>query len=302
MTAKIALCFIIGKKHVLYKEHIWRNWIEYNKDIINIYFHYDEYNKIKSDWIKKYSMPEKYLQKTEYFNVVPAYMSLMSFAYMHDKHNEWFCFLTESCCPLISPEQFRHLFLSNSQKSYFKWKPAYWNIDLHKRANLKHLNKRFHLSNDPWFILCRYHVCKCLQFMIDYHHLYLLICKGGLANESIFAIMLETYLELGELSRNKIINVSSTLCNWDKMSSTTSPYIFENNSQYEIDYILSNKNENSIFIRKVYPNFSDKLITFFILTGEKPQKERWGFILLFFVYLSFIYFIFILRKIDLFFY
>jgi len=289
MTSKVALCFIIGHSHSLYKEKIWRNWIEPNKDIINIYFHYTEYKKIKSDWIKRYAIPEKYVQKTTYFNVVPAYMSLMSFGYINDKKNEWFCFLTDSCCPLMNPEQFRHYFLNNSLKSIFRWKPAYWNIEYHKRGNLKHFEKRFHLANDPWFILCRYHVCKCEQFMIDYNHYYKLICKGGLANESIFAIMLETYLELGKFARNKIINVSSTLCNWEKMSSPTSPYVFENGDKYEIDYIMKNREENSIFIRKISDKFPDKLMSYLIMMGERPKKERWGFILLGGVYLSLLY-------------
>ena len=42
---KVALCFIISYEHVLQKEHYWINWIEQNKDLFNIYFHYKK--KIK---------------------------------------------------------------------------------------------------------------------------------------------------------------------------------------------------------------------------------------------------------------
>ena len=45
---KIALCFIINYDHILNKEDIWREWIEPNKDIINVYFYYKDFNKIKS--------------------------------------------------------------------------------------------------------------------------------------------------------------------------------------------------------------------------------------------------------------
>ena len=43
------LCFIISYDHILNKEELWREWIEPNKDIINVYFYYKELQKIK-DW------------------------------------------------------------------------------------------------------------------------------------------------------------------------------------------------------------------------------------------------------------
>ena len=45
---KVALCFIISYDHILNKEHIWRKWIDYNKDIINVYFYYKDIKKINS--------------------------------------------------------------------------------------------------------------------------------------------------------------------------------------------------------------------------------------------------------------
>jgi hypothetical protein len=44
------------------------------------------------------------------------------------------------------------------------WKPAWWNIDFHKRANLAKLPKEFHLANDPWFTLNKEHVLQILTF------------------------------------------------------------------------------------------------------------------------------------------
>ena len=43
---KVALCFIINYHQILNKENIWIKWIEKNKDIINVYFHYRDYNSI----------------------------------------------------------------------------------------------------------------------------------------------------------------------------------------------------------------------------------------------------------------
>ena len=86
---KIALCFIISYDHILNKEHIWRNWINENKDIINVYFYYKDITKIKSEWILQHVIPEEYIQKTSYFHVIPAYISLMNYAFIHDDKNQW---------------------------------------------------------------------------------------------------------------------------------------------------------------------------------------------------------------------
>ena len=61
---KVALCFIINYEHKLHKEEIWKEWINSNKDIINIYFFYKDYNKINSEWIKQHAIPLKYICNT----------------------------------------------------------------------------------------------------------------------------------------------------------------------------------------------------------------------------------------------
>ena len=104
---KVALCFIINYEHILNKENIWREWIEPNKDIINVYFYYKNLTKIKSEWILKHTIPPNLIHETSYYHVIPAYLSIMNFAYTQDKENQWFCMLTDSCCPIISPKKFR---------------------------------------------------------------------------------------------------------------------------------------------------------------------------------------------------
>jgi hypothetical protein len=159
---KVALCFLISYEHILHKEQLWIDWIKPNQDIINVYFHYKDINMIKSPWIKMYTIPPKLVQQTTYFNVVSAYMSILCYAYNHDIKNLWFCLLTDSCVPIISPEKFRKIFFEHYQASIIKCKPAYWNITIHRRANLRLLDKEYWLANDPWFTLCRDHVHKCI--------------------------------------------------------------------------------------------------------------------------------------------
>jgi hypothetical protein len=257
---KVALCFIISYKHILNKEQLWINWIKENQDIINVYFHYKDINLIKSPWIKTYSIPPKYVQPTTYYNVVPAYMSLLFYAFHHDLENKWFCMLTDSCVPIISPAKFRQMFFDNYRTSVFSWKPAYWNIDMHRRANLRLLQKEYRLANDPWFTLSRAHVHKCIIFMATKNGIYQLVNEGGLANESIFAIIFQTFNDL--TAKDKLLNSVSTITDWSRMSSPTSPYLFKEATPENINIIsnLLKENPNAIFLRKVDRSFPDESI------------------------------------------
>lgn len=258
---KVALCFIISYQHVLNKEQLWIDWIKPNQDIINVYFHYKDINLIKSPWIKLYTIPPKMIQHTSYYNVVPAYMAILSYAYEHDKENIWFCLLTDSCVPIISPKKFREMFFNHYQASLIKCKPAYWNITIHRRANLRLLKKEFWLANDPWFTLCRYHVHKCILFLTLKTGVYKQINMGGLANESIFAIILQTFGELTNPMR--LINESATLSDWTRMASPTSPYLFKDATPENINIIsnLLKENKYTMFLRKVHSSFPDSSIT-----------------------------------------
>lgn len=257
---KVALCFIISYEHVLNKEQLWIDWIKPNQDIINIYFHYKDINKIKSPWIKLYTISPRYIQNTTYYNVVPAYMSILTHAYEHDKENTWFCLLTDSCVPIISPEKFREMFNNHYQASIIKCRPAYWDITLHRRANLRLLSREFWLANDPWFTLCRDHVYKCILFLTYKTQTFNQINMGGLANESLFAIILQTFNELTNPMR--LINYSATLCDWTRMATPTSPYLFKDATPENINIITKQLKENkyAMFLRKVHKDFPDSAI------------------------------------------
>ena len=257
---KVALCFLISYEHVLHKEQLWIDWIKPNQDIINVYFHYKDINMIKSPWIKMYTIPPKLVQQTTYFNVVAAYMSILAYSYNHDKNNLWFCLLTDSCVPIISPEKFRKLFFEHYQASIIKCKPAYWNITIHRRANLRLLDKEYWLSNDPWFTLCRDHVHKCILFLTVKNNIYQKINMGGLANESVFAIILQTFGELNNPLR--MINESSTVSDWTRMASPTSPHFFKEGTEENINIIcdILKENKYTLFLRKVHKTFPDSVI------------------------------------------
>lgn len=288
---KVALCFMISYDHILNKEEIWRAWIRENEDIINVYFFYKDQNKITSSWILEHCIPNSCIYKTSYFHVIPAYLSLMHYAFQEDRENQWFCFLTESCCPIISPQRFRYLFFQNYNKTIMSWKKAWWNLTFHKRANLALLPKELHLGNDPWFIMKREHIQLCLNYIQKKQPVVKLICDGGLANESLFAIILHSY---GELQSMNVLNSTTHVADWSRMMNATSPYLFSYVSERDIEFIETTIQTSpyTIFIRKVSPNFSDETLKHYIYEYQKEKYESFtlykfhyfnSFIILFFI-------------------
>lgn len=263
---KIALCFIISYDHILNKENLWREWIEPNKDIINVYFYYKDLKKIKSPWILKHALPTTCIHETSYYHVIPAYISLMQYALKYD--NQWVCLLTDSCCPIISPNRFRSLFYQFWNRSIMSWKPAWWNINVHKRANLALLPEELRLGNDPWFTIKRENVEQILYFTKKYTEVVKIICNGGLANESLFAIILYGYKQLE--TKGSVINAVTHLADWTRMGSATSPYIFKHANEDDIQFIEENlvKNRYAMFIRKVSTDFPDDILRTYIFKKD----------------------------------
>jgi hypothetical protein len=261
---KIALCFIISYEHILNKEEIWKEWIEPNKDIINVYFYYKDFNKIKSQWIREHTIPPNYIHETDYLHIIPAYLSIIRFALNQDSQNNWFCMLTDSCCPIISPKKFRDLFYNNYNKSILKWSSAWWNPAKRKRANLYLLPKEFHLGNDPWFVLNKEHVLQILTFVDTKRDITRIICSGNIANESLFAIILYSYRQL-EVN-GPVISEITHIADWNRNTTATSPHVFKEGNEVDIKFIDSSleKNQYAIFIRKVSPEFPNDILKRYI--------------------------------------
>ena len=88
-----------------------------------------------------------------------------------------------------------------------------------------------------------------------------MICNGGLANESIFAIILQSFYQLPQIK-----NENTHATDWSRMSSATSPHLFKYGSKRDIDFIREFKkiNKYTMFLRKVDPLFPDDIIREFI--------------------------------------
>jgi hypothetical protein len=154
------------------------------------------------------------------------------------------------------------------------WKPAWWNVDFHKRSNLRKLSKELHLANEPWFIMKREHVCQILSFVNIKKDITHTICCGGIANESLFAIILYCYKQLD--LHGSVIKSVTHLTDWSRMTTTTSPHIFKQCNKMDITFIDSELSNNNyaIFIRKISPEFPDKILKSYIYNLNKDENQR----------------------------
>ena len=201
----------------------------------------------------------------------------MNFAVKHDTDNQWFCMLTDSCCPIISPKKFRYLFFKYYNKSILHCRKSWWNNNLHKRANLELLPQELQLANDPWFVMKRENVLQCLHFTYTQEKLMKTICGGDVANESLFAIIMHLYKQLNIQGKKKpVISCSTHLTDWSRMTSTTSPHLFKNANENDITFIESELKNNkfSIFIRKISPEFPNDTLRYYIYKFSKNEDDK----------------------------
>jgi hypothetical protein len=152
------------------------------------------------------------------------------------------------------------------------WKKAWWNTNFIKRANLHLLQPEYRLSNTPWFVLSKNDAKRCLLYSNVNNKIFKLICRGNVANESIFAIMLQSQKVL-----KNVLNKDTTITEWSRTESPTSPHLFKEGDSQDIVFIndFLKKNKYSIFLRKVDEVFPDSILESFALK-KLDRKEYWN--------------------------
>jgi hypothetical protein len=233
-----------------------------------VYFHVKDVNQIASPWIREHMVHASFLVPTDYLHVVPAYLSLMKYALQRDKRTQWICFLTDSCAPLVSPAAFRRRFFSCYKETFMAWKPAWWDVNWVKRANLHQLPAEFRLANTPWFVLCRRDADLCLGYVKRHATKAKIIMDGPVANESLFAIVMYATRRL-----DKIRNEETTLADWTRMPNAMSPYLFEEDSEVNRAFLQKNRTTSTLFLRKVGPDFP--LANYVDMTERKTREDGW---------------------------
>jgi hypothetical protein len=93
------------------------------------------------------------------------------------------------------------------------------------------------------------------------------------ANESLFAVVFKKFGTLGKGGR--IINAVSTLTDWSRMTSATSPYVFLKDSLENRTFIEKGLRENqyAVFLRKVAPTFPEDVLAGYIFRDTPIRKK-----------------------------
>ena len=256
MTTCLCLClcvFVTNQSHVFSQPQVWSRWLaDGNTTRIHIYIHakYPQQLRIPPDlqpWctVLPTSIP------TSYLYMVPAYEYAMHYILHASKNNAWIGFVTETCCPARRLQSIIHeLDSAPMHASWLRWKPAWWPVAFHHRANLRRLPPELHLGHDPWFVLSRRDAQEVITLTPEQQRVRNVVVQGPIANESWVAILLHMK---GRLSH--VHNSVTHAANWTPMSSSTSPHVFGTTEQdHRLLLQTLSACPTAWFVRKVHSN------------------------------------------------
>jgi hypothetical protein len=110
-----------------------------------------------------------------------------------------------------------------------------------------------------------------MQFIHQQPNVTQIVTSGGLANESLFAIILYSYNEL-----DNVIAHPSHMTDWSRLKNPTSPHMFKDADEKDIQFIEKTlaENEYVMFIRKIHPEFPDEVLKKYIYEYSKEKDDQ----------------------------
>jgi hypothetical protein len=119
----------------------------------------------------------------------------------------------------------------------------------------------------------RENILQTLHFIKTQQNIVKTVCDGGLANESLFAIIMCAYKQLD--NNGSVISAVTHLTDWSRMSSFTSPHTFKDANSQDIKFIDTelDKNKYAMFIRKMAPEFPDDVLRSYIYEKNKERDN-----------------------------
>jgi hypothetical protein len=251
----IAFCFMVTKD--LSKENVWKKWLnELNKLNVkyNIYVHVSDPTKVKSDWLKKYLIPQNI--PTWWDDHMDAELTLLKYA-LDNSNDSWFINLSETTIPMVSPSKFKKMFNNYKNKTILQYKKIWWDPRFQDRGNSLKFPPKARLGNSEWCSICNEDM-RVICYMWKNTNIINTIMKKPHADESIFSVS----LYIGNRFKNTI-NAFNTLMDWERDLEASSPYTFKYPyTEYDKKFIeeFLKKNKYVMFMRKVDSTFPDKII------------------------------------------
>ena len=148
---KIAFLFLTVDQPYFIKA--WEKYFKNNENKYNLYIHPKNKKSITNDLFINNIIPN--IKNTNWGFLIEAQISLLETALTHDKDNQKFILLSESCLPSKNFNEL-YTFLNNNKKLSY--------INLLSQFKLYHsyINKNYKYKHSQWFCLDRHHVKKLL--------------------------------------------------------------------------------------------------------------------------------------------
>lgn len=266
----VTFCFLVT--HDLVKEHIWRKWFEVLERLqfkftIVVHCSPSNKNKVTSEWLTRYFLPEERMCKTAWEWVLSAMLIMYDYA-LQTCPAAWYTLHSETCVPAVSPEKFIDYFNKYNQKSFMSYDRIWWNPFKVTRANLKFLPPQMHWVHSMWSIFCH----EDLNQMINVSktdekikEILSILIRGPAADESYAAILLDNIN-----SFKNVINKHTTLVDWKRTPNGSNPYTFNEWSTHDETIVRKIRKSNSneyMFMRKIGPTFPDHVLRNYIFNN-----------------------------------
>lgn len=256
-------CFLATRD--LVKEHIWREWFDGLERLqfkFSIVVHCPR-DKIRSDWLTQFLLPDDRVRKTAWGWLVMAMMSMYDYA-VAAHPAEWYTLHSETCAPLVSPARFVETFNKHKHNSFVSCSKAWWNPLSMKRANLHLFPPAMRLVHSQWCIFCHEDLSQMVGLPKTderINQVLTTVMRGKIADESYAAILL---LIINNLKN--VISKPTTLVDWKRNPNLDHPHTFDAWTKRD-ETIVRNMMQNGseyMFIRKIGPNFPDHILRMFI--------------------------------------
>jgi hypothetical protein len=256
-------CFLLTND--LTKEHIWREWfdglerLEFKYEIV-VHCSLSHKENVKSEWLRQWFMPDKWMQPTAWGWLVPAMMSMYDYSLrMH--RAEWYTLHSETCVPMVSPERFVEIFNEYKKHSFISYDNIWWNPFFTKRANLQMFPKEMQFVHSQWCIFCHEDLSQMVVLSKTNERINKMLgmlMSGHTADESYAAVILFNINRL-----KNVIKKKTTLVDWKRTPNGNNPYKFDTWSKPDEESVRENRETNAneyMFMRKVGASFPDSVL------------------------------------------
>tara|TARA_B100000161_G_C33521037_1_gene401109 strand:+ start:193 stop:1023 length:831 start_codon:yes stop_codon:yes gene_type:complete len=251
---KIAFLFLTIDQPYFTKA--WEKYFQNNQDKFNIYLHPKNKNSVTNYLFKNNIVPN--IKNTNWGFLIEAQISLLETSLTHDKNNQKFILLSDSCLPSKNFDKL-YSFLNNNNNN----KISFINLLSQYKSFNSNINKNYKYKHSQWFCLDRHHVKK------------LLLKKNTIINELKHTKAGDEYFLNYILPDKNIIDFPITNVDWSNKDLVQSFQTKVNKLWKQYDKYKDNKTLQLINkYKKIKAEYAKHPKTYYEITDELISKIK----------------------------